>query len=162
MNIIGLLDNPTSGFYKLDGQDTAHLKENSLADLRNKKIGFVFQSFNLLSRTSSLDNVALPLIYTGIPISERRERATKALIQVGLGEKLNSRPNELSGGQQQRVAIARALVTNPELILADEPTGNLDSKSGEDIMNIFKTLHDEGKTIIMITHEAEIAKNQKE
>ena len=161
MNIIGLLDNPTSGFYKLDGQDTAHLKENSLADLRNKKIGFVFQSFNLLSRTSSLDNVALPLIYTGIPISERRERAIKALIQVGLGEKLNSRPNELSGGQQQRVAIARALVTNPELILADEPTGNLDSKSGEDIMNIFKTLHDEGKTIIMITHEAEIAKKSE-
>ena len=161
MNIIGLLDHPTSGAYTLDEQDTARLSQNSKAKIRNQKIGFVFQSFNLLTRTSSLDNVALPLIYAGVPSSERKERATAALAQVGLGEKLNSHPNQLSGGQQQRVAIARALVTNPELILADEPTGNLDSKSGEEIMHIFKKLNKEGKTIIMITHEADIAKNAK-
>ncbi len=161
MNIIGLLDHPTSGAYTLDEQDTARLSQNSKAKIRNQKIGFVFQSFNLLTRTSALDNVALPLIYAGVPSSERKERATAALAQVGLGEKLNSHPNQLSGGQQQRVAIARALVTNPELILADEPTGNLDSKSGEEIMHIFKKLNKEGKTIIMITHEADIAKNAK-
>ena len=161
MNLIGLLDHPTSGRYELDGQDTSHLKENSLAKIRNKKIGFVFQSFNLLSRTSALDNVALPLVYGGVSSSQRKQMAKAALEQVGLGEKINSRSNQLSGGQQQRVAIARALVTNPEIILADEPTGNLDSKSGVEIMKIFHKLNSEGKTIIMITHEENIANNAK-
>lgn len=161
MNLIGLLDHPTSGSYILDGTDTSGLKENTLAKIRNLKIGFVFQSFNLLPRTSSLDNVALPLIYAGISGSERKERAKTALEQVGLKDKLESKPNQLSGGQQQRVAIARALVTNPELILADEPTGNLDSKSGKEIMEIFQKLNKMGKTIIMITHEVDIAKNAK-
>lgn len=161
MNLIGLLDHPTSGSYILDNQDTAHLKQDSLAKLRNQKIGFVFQSFNLLPRTTALDNVSLPLIYADIPLSERKERAKAVLDQVGLGDKLESKPNQLSGGQQQRVAIARALVNNPELILADEPTGNLDSKSGQEIMHIFKSLNKEGKTIIMITHEETIAKHAK-
>ncbi len=161
MNLIGLLDHPSSGTYELDGEDSAHLKENKLAGIRNKKIGFVFQSFNLLSRTSALDNVALPLIYAGVSQSERNKRAKEALEQVGLADKLDSHPNQLSGGQQQRVAIARALVTNPELILADEPTGNLDSKSGVEIMKIFHNLNREGKTIVMITHEEDIAKNAK-
>lgn len=161
MNLIGLLDHPTSGSYHLDGQDTSHLKENSLAQIRNKKIGFVFQSFNLLARTSALDNVALPLIYAKVGSVERKDRAKEALEQVGLGDKLASHPNQLSGGQQQRVAIARALVTNPEIILADEPTGNLDSKSGIEIMKIFHKLNNEGKTIIMITHEDDIAQNAK-
>lgn len=161
MNIIGLLDHPTSGSYDLDGQDTSHLGENTLAQLRNKKIGFVFQSFNLLSRTSALENVALPLIYAGVGKSDRMERAKEVLEQVGLADKLNSRPSQLSGGQQQRVAIARALVTNPEIILADEPTGNLDTKSGQEIMKIFESLHKIGKTIIMITHEASIARHAK-
>lgn len=161
MNVIGLLDSPTSGSYLLSGEDTAHLSENVLAKIRNKKIGFVFQSFNLLPRTTAIDNVALPLIYAGVDSQDRKVLAQKALEQVGLGDKLNSRPNQLSGGQQQRVAIARALVTNPEIILADEPTGNLDSKSGDEVMKIFETLHKEGKTIIMITHEDEIAKHAK-
>ncbi len=161
MNIIGLLDSPTSGSYVLDGEDTSHLSENVLAKIRNKKIGFVFQSFNLLARTSALDNVALPLIYAGVDSNARKELAKKALEQVGLSDKLASKPNQLSGGQQQRVAIARALVTNPEIILADEPTGNLDSKSGIEIMKIFETLHKEGRTIIMITHEDDIAKHAK-
>src|SRR3989338_8815395 len=130
MNIIGLLDHPSSGKYELDGEDSSHLKENKLAGIRNKKIGFVFQSFNLLPRTSSVDNVAIPLIYAGFSRPERLQKAKNALVQVGLADKFDSRPNQLSGGQQQRVAIARALVTNPEIILADEPTGNLDSKSG--------------------------------
>lgn len=158
MHIIGLLDKPTSGTYKLDGKDTSELKEDGLAEIRNKKIGFIFQAFNLLSRTSALDNVALPLMYGGIPAIQRHKLAKKALSQVGLLEKLAAHPNQLSGGQQQRVAIARALVTNPDLLLADEPTGNLDSKSGNEIMKIFKKLHKEGKTIIMITHESNIAK----
>ena len=161
MNIIGLLDHPTSGTYNLDGVDTAYLKENTLAGIRNKKIGFVFQSFNLLPRTSALDNSSLPLIYAKVSGLERKKRAKVALEQVGLGEKLLSHPNQLSGGQQQRVAIARALINNPEIILADEPTGNLDTKSGEEVMNIFQRLNSEGKTIIMITHEADIAKNAK-
>lgn len=161
MNIIGLLDHPTSGKFELDGVDTSHLGKNNLAQIRNKKIGFVFQSFNLLSRTSSLDNVALPLIYSGVSQSERKEMAKKVLEQVGLADKLDSKPNQLSGGQQQRVAIARALVTNPEIILADEPTGNLDTKSGKEVMKIFEGLHKEGKTIIMITHEEDIAKHSK-
>lgn len=161
MNIIGLLDFPTSGSYQLDRQDTSHLKEATLAQIRNQKIGFVFQSFNLLSRTSALDNVALPLIYAGVSQAERKERARKALEQVGLGDKLESKPNQLSGGQQQRVAIARALVNNPEIILADEPTGNLDTKSGAEIMKIFEKLHNNGKTIIMITHEENIARHAR-
>lgn len=161
MNVIGLLDSPTSGSYLLSGEDTAHLSENVLAKIRNKKIGFVFQSFNLLPRTTAIDNVALPLIYAGVDSQDRKALAQKALEQVGLGDKLNSKPNQLSGGQQQRVAIARALVTNPEIILADEPTGNLDSKSGDEVMKIFETLHKEGKTIIMITHEDEIARHAK-
>lgn len=158
MHIIGLLDKPTSGTYKLNGKDTSELKEDGLSEIRNKKIGFIFQAFNLLSRTSALDNVALPLMYGGIPAVQRYQLAKKALSQVGLSEKLTAHPNQLSGGQQQRVAIARALVTNPDLLLADEPTGNLDSKSGNEIMQIFKKLHKEGKTIIMITHESNIAK----
>ena len=161
MHIIGLLDKPTSGVYRLDQEPTFNLEENKLAQIRNKKIGFVFQAFNLLSRTSALDNVALPLMYAGIKASEREQLAKKALEQVGLSEKLTSRPNQLSGGQQQRVAIARALVTNPDLLLADEPTGNLDSSSGGEIMRIFKSLHKEGKTIIMITHEKDIARHAK-
>ncbi len=161
MHIIGLLDHPTSGKYELDGLDASHLKEDTLAKIRNKKIGFVFQSFNLLSRTSALDNVALPLIYAGISRNQRMERAKIALEQVGLSDKLNSHPNQLSGGQQQRVAIARALVTDPEIILADEPTGNLDSKSGAEVMGIFESLHRMGKAIIMITHEEDIAKHAK-
>lgn len=161
MNIIGLLDRPTSGSYDLDSQDTLELKDEELASLRNKKIGFVFQSFNLLPRTATLDNVALPLIYARIPKTERVERAKKILEEVGLGGKLESKPSELSGGQQQRVAIARALVNNPELILADEPTGNLDTKSGQEIMQIFDKLHKAGKTIILITHEANIARHAK-
>lgn len=161
MHIIGLLDHPTSGSYELDGLNTSHMNEDSLAKIRNRKIGFVFQSFNLLPRTSSLENVALPLIYAGVSETERRQKAKDALEQVGLGDKLHSHSNQLSGGQQQRVAIARALVNNPEIILADEPTGNLDSKSGDEIMNIFHRLNNEGKTIIMITHEAGIAENAK-
>ncbi|OGE37045.1 macrolide ABC transporter ATP-binding protein [Candidatus Daviesbacteria bacterium RIFCSPLOWO2_01_FULL_39_12] len=161
MNIIGLLDHPTSGKYELDGQDSSHLKEDTLAQIRNKKIGFVFQSFNLLPRTTAMDNVAIPLIYAGLSRSERMDRAKQALEQVGLDDKLASHPNQLSGGQQQRVAIARALVNNPGIILADEPTGNLDTKSGSEIMRIFERFHKLGKTIIMITHEDDIAKHAK-
>lgn len=161
MHIIGLLDQSTSGFYELDGKDTSSLTENQQAQIRNKKIGFVFQSFNLLPRTSALENVALPLMYAGIKASEREQLGKKALQQVGLDDKLTSHPNQLSGGQQQRVAIARALVTDPDLLLADEPTGNLDSKSGAEIMQIFKRLHKIGKTIIMITHEDNIARYAK-
>lgn len=161
MNIIGLLDSPTSGSYGLDGQDTSHLNEDTLANLRNKKVGFIFQSFNLLPRTTALDNVAMPLIYAGVSRIERLKRAKRLLEQIGLGDKLDSRPNQLSGGQQQRVAIARALVNNPEIILADEPTGNLDSKSGQEIMKIFEKSNKDGKTIILITHEIPIAKHAK-
>lgn len=161
MNLLGLLDHPTNGIYELDGVDTSHLGENASSQIRNQKIGFVFQSFNLLPRTSAVDNVALPLIYAGVPKNERLARAKQALEQVGLGAKITSHPNQLSGGQQQRVAIARALVTSPEIILADEPTGNLDTKSGNEIMDIFRNLHKEGKTIIMITHEMDIARNAK-
>lgn len=161
MNIIGLLDRPTSGSYELDRQNTANLEEDHLAKIRNQKIGFVFQSFNLLPRTSALDNVAMPLIYAGDSKETREQTAKAALVQVGLSDKLYSRPNQLSGGQQQRVAIARALVNSPDIILADEPTGNLDTKSGSEIMQIFQKLNKEGKTIIMITHETEIAKHAK-
>ncbi len=157
MNIIGCLDTPTSGTYVLNGHDVSHLTENELAEIRNKEIGFVFQTFNLLPRASALDNVALPLIYAGYGRSEREDKAMQALANVGLEDRAHHRPNELSGGQRQRVAIARALVNNPSIILADEPTGNLDSKTSYDIMDLFQQLHDQGNTIIMVTHEDDIA-----
>jgi putative ABC transport system ATP-binding protein len=158
MNIIGCLDTPTSGTYVLNGNDVSHLTENELAEIRNREIGFVFQTFNLLPRASSLENVALPLIYAGYGRDDREEMASKTLENVGLGDRASHRPNELSGGQRQRVAIARALVNNPSIILADEPTGNLDSKTSHDIMDLFQKLHDAGNTIIMVTHEEDIAK----
>lgn len=161
MNILGLLDRPTSGSYKLEGQDVASLSEKVLAKIRNRKIGFVFQQFNLLNRTSILDNVALPLIYTGVDKEERIRRAKKALDQVGLSDKLQNRPNQLSGGQQQRAAIARALVTDPQIILADEPTGNLDTKTGGQIIEILHKLNNDRRTIVLITHELDIAKKAK-
>ncbi|OGE15836.1 macrolide ABC transporter ATP-binding protein [Candidatus Daviesbacteria bacterium RIFCSPHIGHO2_12_FULL_37_11] len=161
MNIIGLLDKPTSGKYSINGKEVIRFDEDRLANLRNQKIGFIFQSFNLLPRTSAVDNVALPLIYSGVNKENRTSKAKEALIRVGLGEKFNSKPNQLSGGQQQRVAIARALVTNPQIILADEPTGNLDTKTGEEIMKLFTDLNKEGKTVILITHELEIAKKAR-
>ncbi len=160
MNILGALDVPTSGAYQLDGEDVSRMKEDALSDIRNRKIGFVFQSFNLLPRTSALANVELPLIYAGI--SQSRDRCVAALEMVGLGDRLHHKPNELSGGQQQRVAIARALVNSPSLILADEPTGNLDSKSGEEIMSIFQELNDKhGITIMFVTHEPDIAEHTR-
>lgn len=157
MNIIGLLDRPTSGTYLLNDQNVAHLGETTLAKLRNQNIGFIFQNFNLLNRTTALQNVALPLIYRGIPQRERLRLAKNTLESVGLGDKLNNRPSQLSGGQQQRVAIARSLVTDPEIILADEPTGNLDTKTGHEIIKILTDLNHQGRTIIMITHSPEIA-----
>lgn len=157
MNIIGCLDTPSSGQYVLNNNDVSHLTENELAEIRNKEIGFVFQTFNLLPRASSLDNVALPLIYAGLGRSEREDRAREALENVGLGDRASHKSNELSGGQRQRVAIARALVNNPSIILADEPTGNLDTKTSYDIMDLFQKLHDGGNTIIMVTHEDDIA-----
>jgi len=157
MNIVGCLDTPTSGTYILNNHDVSDLTENQLAEIRNKEIGFVFQTFNLLPRATSLENVALPLIYAGIGKSEREERAYETLQSVSLGDRASHKPNELSGGQRQRVAIARALVNNPSIILADEPTGNLDSKTSYDIMDLFKKLHDMGNTIIMVTHEDDIA-----
>ncbi|BDC99627.1 ABC transporter ATP-binding protein [Persicobacter psychrovividus] len=157
MNIVGCLDTPTGGSYALNGHQVAQMNEASLAEVRNKEIGFVFQTFNLLPRASSLENVALPLIYAGIGQKEREARALQALKNVGLGSRADHRPNELSGGQRQRVAIARALVNNPSIILADEPTGNLDTRTSYDIMSIFKELHDRGNTIIMVTHEDDIA-----
>jgi putative ABC transport system ATP-binding protein len=156
MNIIGCLDAPSSGTYILDGEDVSKMSDDQQAVVRNQKIGFVFQQFNLLSRTPAIAQVELPMVYAGV--SDRHERARAALETVGLGERINHRPNELSGGQQQRVAIARSLVNNPSIILADEPTGNLDSKSGAEIMNIFKSLnHDQGLTIILVTHDPNIA-----
>lgn len=157
MNIVGCLDTPSSGSYMLNNKLVSEMTENELADTRNKEIGFVFQTFNLLPRASALENVALPLIYAGYSKSERNEMALQALDNVGLADRSHHRPNELSGGQRQRVAIARALVNNPSIILADEPTGNLDTKTSYDIMNLFQELHDKGNTIIMVTHEDDIA-----
>jgi len=157
MNIVGCLDTPTAGEYSLNSQLVSDMTENELAMVRNKEIGFVFQTFNLLPRASALENVALPLIYAGYSKSERDEMALAALESVSLGDRYHHKPNELSGGQRQRVAIARALVNNPSIILADEPTGNLDSKTSYDIMNLFQELHDKGNTIIMVTHDDDIA-----
>ncbi len=157
MDILGCLSKPTSGTYKLENEDVGYLSDNNLAEIRNQKVGFVFQSFNLLSRTTALHNVELPLIYSGVSRRERKRRALAALESVGLGDRVNHKSNELSGGQIQRVAIARALVNNPSIIFADEPTGNLDTKSGEEIMSIFDRLNEEGNTIIMVTHEQHIA-----
>ncbi len=157
MHIIGLLDTPTSGNYTLNGTDVSKLGEDELAFQRNKEIGFVFQQFNLLTKTTAVENVILPAIYAGVSSQERTRRAVELLTELGLEDHLNKRPNQMSGGQQQRVAIARALMNNPELILADEPTGNLDTKSGEDVMKTLKALNKEGKTIVLITHEHDIA-----
>ncbi|ADH60802.1 ABC transporter related protein [Thermoanaerobacter mathranii subsp. mathranii str. A3] len=161
MNIIGLLDKPTSGSYKLNGTEISTLNDDQLAYLRNRQIGFVFQSFNLLSKLDALSNVELPMLYAKIPAKERRKRAIKALEIVGLSERIHHKPNELSGGQQQRVAIARAIVMNPSFLLADEPTGNLDTNSSIEIMKIFYQLNEAGTTIVMVTHEQDIANHAK-
>jgi putative ABC transport system ATP-binding protein len=158
MNIIGCLDTPTDGRYILNGSDVSNMTDNELAEVRNKEIGFVFQTFNLLPRQSSLENVALPLIYAGYNKSQREEKAQLALESVGLGNRGKHKPNELSGGQRQRVAVARALINNPSILLADEPTGNLDTKTSYEIMELFENLHAKGNTIIMVTHEGDIAK----
>src|SRR5438552_7769988 len=157
MNLIGCLDTPTAGEYWLNGQKVSDLSDDALARIRNKEIGFVFQTFNLLPRATALHNVELPLIYAGLPARERREHAARALTRVGLGDRMDHRPNELSGGQRQPVALARALVNQPSILLADEPTGNLDSATGEEIMRLFEELHDTGQTIVLVTHEADIA-----
>ncbi|RPI65050.1 MAG: ABC transporter ATP-binding protein [Ignavibacteriales bacterium] len=159
MNMLGCLDTPTSGIYDFKSVSVSEMTDNELARIRNKEIGFVFQTFNLLARSDAVHNVELPLIYAGVSTSERRERAKQALIDVGLGDRMHHKPNELSGGQRQRVAIARALVTNPAIILADEPTGNLDSKTGEEIMALFHEIHEKGNTIILVTHEEYIAEH---
>ncbi len=161
MNILGCLDRPTSGSYQLDNQEVATLNDDELAITRNQKIGFVFQSFNLLPRMSTIQNVALPMVYAGIEKKERLARAGELLTLVGLSERMNHRPNELSGGQRQRVAIARSLVNDPTIIMADEPTGNLDTKSGDEVMAIFSELNTQGRTIILVTHEPEIAEYAK-
>jgi putative ABC transport system ATP-binding protein len=161
MNILGCLDIPTSGRYLIDGVDVSQMDEDDLSDLRNRKIGFVFQSFNLVARTSARVNVELPLAYAGLRGAERRRRAEHALRSVGMGHRLDHQPSELSGGQQQRVAVARAIVTNPSLILADEPTGNLDSHSTEDVLRIFAHLNEEGRTVVLITHEPDVAEQSK-
>jgi putative ABC transport system ATP-binding protein len=161
MNILGCLDTPTSGIYSLDGYDISTLNDNELAELRNSRIGFIFQGFNLLQRLNAIENVELPLIYQGISSKERHSKAIEALEAVGLGDRVRHKPSELSGGQQQRVAIARALVSNPPIIMADEPTGNLDSKSGMDIIGVLKELHNAGSTIILITHDNNIAAQAK-
>jgi putative ABC transport system ATP-binding protein len=159
MNIIGCLDTPTSGQYIFNGVNVSDMNDNELARVRNKEIGFVFQTFNLLPRSDSLHNVELPLIYAGVPSADRKKKALETLQSVGLGERSHHKPNELSGGQRQRVAVARALVTNPSIILADEPTGNLDTKTGEEIMTLFEDLHKMGNTMILVTHEPDIAEH---
>ncbi len=161
MNIIGCLDTPTSGEYFLNGPNVAQLSDSELAAIRNKEIGFVFQTFNLLPRLTALQNVALPLVYAGIPETERLKKAKEVLEQVGLGNRITHKPNELSGGQRQRVAVARALVNHPSIILADEPTGNLDTKTSEEIMQLFDIIHQAGNTIVLVTHEEDIALRAK-
>jgi putative ABC transport system ATP-binding protein len=161
MHIIGCLDKPTEGNFIIGGKDVSKLNDDRLAEIRNKKIGFVFQQYNLLSRTSILHNVEIPLIYAGLKAKQRRELAMQALESVGLGDRVKHKPNEISGGETQRAAIARALVNDPLIILADEPTGNLDTKTGEEIMKIFYKLHQQGHTIIMVTHEAEVARHAR-
>ena len=161
MNLLGCLDTPTSGEFTLNGSKVSEMDDNELAEIRNKEIGFVFQSFNLLPRSDALHNVELPLIYAAKPSEERREQALKALANVGLADRVHHRPNEMSGGQRQRVAIARALVNNPSILLADEPTGNLDSKTGQEIMALFEDLANRGNTIIVVTHEEEIAQHAR-
>ena len=161
MNMLGCLDTPTAGHYDFNGKNVATMVDDELADIRNREIGFVFQTFNLLPRSNALHNVELPLIYAGLSRSARLERARQALTDVGLGDRMHHRPNELSGGQRQRVAIARALVTRPSIILADEPTGNLDSKTGVEIMDLFEQLYDLGNTIIVVTHEEDIARHAR-
>ena len=161
MNILGCLDSLTSGIYILDGQDVSTIKGDALAEVRNKKIGFVFQTFNLLPKMTAVENVALPALYAGVKKAERIKRATEALESVGLGERIYHKPNEMSGGQRQRVAIARAIINNPKILLADEPTGNLDSKSGEEVLEIFKKLNDSGTTIVMVKHEEDVAEHCK-
>ena len=161
MNVIGCLDVPTSGSYSLQGRMVAEMSENQLAEIRNRKIGFVFQTFNLIPRANIFHNVELPLVYGGVPKSERRIRTERAIERVGLADRMKHKPNELSGGQRQRVAIARALVFNPSLILADEPTGNLDSKTGSEIMEVLDELHDSGQTIVLVTHEDYIARHAR-
>jgi len=157
MNIIGCLDTPTSGLYELNGEIVSEMNDNQLARIRNKEIGFVFQTFNLLARSNVLHNVELPLIYGGVSAAERKHQAMESISRVGLADRVYHKPNELSGGQRQRVAVARALVTRPSILLADEPTGNLDSKTGEEIMQLFDALHREGNTIVLVTHEEDIA-----
>ena len=157
MNLIGCLDTPTKGSYLLNGKQVSQMNDNELARIRNEEIGFVFQTFNLLPRASALHNVELPLVYAGVPSRDRQERAREALRKVELEDRMQHKPNELSGGQRQRVAVARALVNNPSILLADEPTGNLDSKTGVEIMDLFERLHDTGNTIVLVTHEADIA-----
>jgi putative ABC transport system ATP-binding protein len=161
MNMLGCLDTPTAGRYEFNGKNVAHMADDELADIRNREIGFVFQTFNLLPRSTALANVELPLIYAGVSPSVRRERAAQTLINVGLGDRMTHKPNELSGGQRQRVAVARALVNNPSIILADEPTGNLDSKTGVEIMALFEQLYEQGNTIIVVTHEEDIARHAR-
>ena len=161
MNLIGCLDRPTSGTYLLDGIDVSQLDDNALAQIRLKRLGFVFQGFNLLARTNAIKNVALPLFYAGIPAAERNRRALVALEAVGIADRASHKPNELSGGQQQRVAIARALINDPTVLLADEPTGNLDSQTSEDVMALFSKLHEGGRTIIVVTHDEEVAAHAK-